>query len=97
MNKELAQILENAIQQIPEDYSLVFTLHELNGLSVAETAEVLDISESNVKVRLNRAKGMLQKEIWKMVSPDEIFGFNLIYCDAMVEKVMSRINQQGPP
>jgi len=92
VNKELGHIIENAIHQIPEDYRIVFTLRELNGLSVAETAEALDISESNVKVRMNRAKGMLQKEIKKMYSADEIFEFNLIYCDAMVEKVMSRIN-----
>jgi RNA polymerase sigma-70 factor (ECF subfamily) len=41
---------------------------------------------------MNRAKGMLQKEIKKMYSPEEIFEFNLIYCDAMVDKVMSRIS-----
>lgn len=92
VNKELGHVLENAIHQIPEDYRMVFTLRELNGLSVAETAETLDITESNVKVRLNRAKTMLQKEIKKMYSPEEIFEFNLIYCDAMVEKVMSKIN-----
>jgi RNA polymerase sigma factor (sigma-70 family) len=92
VNKELGRVLENAIHQIPEDYRIVFTLRELNGLSVAETAEALDISESNVKVRMNRAKGMLQKEIKRMYSADEIFEFNLIYCDAMVEKVMSKIN-----
>jgi len=91
VNKELGRVLENAIQQIPEDYRIVFTLRELNGLSVSETAEALDISENNVKVRMNRAKGMLQKEIKKIYSPDEIFEFNLIYCDSMVEKVMSRI------
>ena len=91
VNKELGRVLENAIHHIPEDYRIVFTLRELNGLSIAETAEALDISESNVKVRLNRAKGMLQKEIKKMYSPEEIFEFNLVYCDAMVEKVMSRI------
>jgi RNA polymerase sigma-70 factor (ECF subfamily) len=92
VNKELGHVLENAIHQIPEDYRIVFTLRELNGLSVAQTAEALDISESNVKVRMNRAKGMLQKEIKKMYSPEEIFEFNLIYCDAMVDKVMSRIS-----
>ena len=92
VNKELGHVLENAIHEIPEDYRIVFTLRELNGLSVAETAEALEISESNVKVRMNRARGMLQKEIKKMYSADEIFEFNLIYCDAMVEKVMSRIN-----
>lgn len=93
MNKELGRVLENAIHEIPEDYRIVFSLRELNGLSVAETAEALDITESNVKVRLNRAKAMLQKEIRKMYSPQEIFEFNLIYCDAMVEKVMAKINE----
>ena len=91
MNKELGRVLENAIHEIPEDYRIVFTLRELNGLNVAETAEALDITESNVKVRLNRAKGMLQKEIKKMYSPEEIFEFNLIYCDTMVNRVMAKI------
>ena len=93
MNKELGVVIENAIHKIQEDYRLVFTLRELNGLSVAETAEALDITESNVKVRLNRAKAMLQKEIKRMYSPDEIFEFNLIYCDAMVNNVMAKINE----
>lgn len=91
MNKELGHVLENAIHEIPEDYRIVFTLRELNGLSVAETSEALDITKSNVKVRLNRAKGMLQKEIKKMYSPQEIFEFNLIYCDVMVNRVMTKI------
>lgn len=93
VNKELGHVLENAIHQIPEDYRIVFSLRELNGLSVAETAEALDITESNVKVRLNRAKTMLQKEIKKMYSPEEIFEFNLIYCDGMVDRVMAKINE----
>lgn len=92
-NKELGRVLENAIHEIPEDYRLVFTLRELNGLSVAETAESLDISESNVKVRLNRAKAMLRTEIEKMYSPQEIFEFNLVYCDGMVKRVMEKINE----
>ena len=91
MNKELGHVLENAIHEIPEDYRIVFTLRELNGLSVAETSEAMGITESNVKVRLNRAKGMLQKEIKKMYSPQEIFEFNLIYCDVMVNRVMAKI------
>lgn len=93
VNKELGRVLENAIHQIPEDYRIVFSLRELNGLSVAETAEALDISESNVKVRLNRAKTMLQKEIKKMYSPEEIFEFNLIYCNGMVDRVMEKIEE----
>jgi RNA polymerase sigma factor (sigma-70 family) len=93
LNKELARVLENAIQEIPEDYRIVFSFRELNGLSVAETAGALDITESNVKVRLNRAKSMLQREIKKMYSREEIFEFNLIYCDGMVDRVMAKINE----
>jgi RNA polymerase sigma-70 factor (ECF subfamily) len=91
MNKELGQVIENAVHKIPEDYRIVFTLRELNGLNVAETAEALNLTENNVKVRLNRAKGMLQREIKKMYSPQDIFEFNLIYCDNMVNKVMNKI------
>jgi len=36
---------------------------------------------------------MLQKEIKKMYSPEEIFEFNLIYCDGMVDKVMKKIEE----
>lgn len=91
INKELGNVLENALLQIPEDYRMVFSLRELNRMSTAETAEALAISESNVKVRLNRAKGMLRKEIEKMYSPEDIFEFNLIYCDRIVENVMEQI------
>ena len=90
-NKELSVVIENAIKQIPLNYRLVFSLRELNGMSVHETAKVLDITETNVKVRLNRAKAMLRKEVEKMYSPQEIFEFNLIYCDRIVANVMNTI------
>ncbi len=92
LNKELGNVLENALGKIPEDYRLVFILRELNGLSTTETSEAVNISEANVKVRLNRAKTMLRSEIEKMYSPDEIYEFNLIYCDRIVENVMAKIN-----
>jgi RNA polymerase sigma-70 factor (ECF subfamily) len=93
-NRELSHVIEKAVEQIPLDYRMVFTLREMNGLSVAETAEALGISEGNVKVRLNRAKGMLRQQIEKMYSAEEIFEFNLVYCDAIVNRVMAKIN--GP-
>ncbi|GAC1395745.1 MAG: sigma-70 family RNA polymerase sigma factor [Sediminibacterium sp.] len=92
VNKELDHVLENALIQIPRDYRMVFTLREINGLSVAETAEAVGSSESNVKVRLNRAKTMLRVKIEKMYSPEEIFDFHLRYCDGMVVRVYAVIN-----
>ena len=94
VNKELGNVLESALNQIPEDYRIVFTLRELNGLSVMDTTEALGLSESNVKVRLNRAKKMLRTEIEKMYSPGEIYEFNLRYCDRMVEAVMQAVNDK---
>lgn len=90
--KELNHVLESALQELPINYRMVFSLRELNGFSVAETSRALTISESNVKVRLNRAKKMLRSEIEKMYSPEDIYEFNLIYCDPMVERVMLIIN-----
>jgi len=91
INKELGSIIESGLRNIPEDYRIVFTLRELNGMSVAETSEAANISISNVKVRLNRAKEMLRSEISKMYRPEDIFEFNLVYCDNIVDKVMSHI------
>lgn len=90
-NRELHFVIENALKQVPLDYRMVFSLREINGLNVAETADALGISESNVKVRLNRAKTMLRKEIEKSYTTDDIFEFNLIYCDAMVDRVMNKL------
>lgn len=93
VNRELNHVIENALLRIPVEYRTVFSLREINGLSVAETAEALEISESNVKVRLNRAKVMLRKDLEKTYTAEEIFDFNLIYCDMMVERVMNEIKK----
>jgi len=92
-NRELRHIIENALRKIPFDYRMVFSLREISGLNVSETAEMLGISEANVKVRLNRAKTMLRRDIENDYSANELFEFNLIYCDPMVENVMKKINE----
>jgi RNA polymerase sigma factor (sigma-70 family) len=92
ISSELNHIIGEAIIHIPFDYRVVFALRELNGMSTTETAESLDISEANVKTRLNRARRMLRKELETMYSPQDIFEFNLIYCDSVVNKVMGILN-----
>lgn len=87
-NHELEHIIEEALGKIPEDYRMVFSLREINGLNVSETADLLNISETNVKVRLNRSKAMLRKEIENSYSVSELFEFNAVYCDSMAGRVM---------
>lgn len=93
-NRELGRVIESALKQVPEDYRIVFSLREINGLNVMETADALNISEANVKVRLNRAKKMLRTEIEKSYSPEDVFEFNLVYCNDMVNRVMAIIKNK---
>jgi RNA polymerase sigma-70 factor (ECF subfamily) len=93
LNRELSHVIEEALEQVPEDYRLVFSLREMSGLNVKETAEALRITETNVKARLSRAKALLRNEIEKSYSAEEIFEFNLIYCDAMVNRVMTELGK----
>jgi len=93
ITKELNGIIEACIQKLPQDYRATFTLRALTGLSIAETADVMQTSAANVKVRLNRAKSMLRKEIEKIYTPEDIYEFNLVYCDRIVNAVMATIQQ----
>jgi RNA polymerase sigma factor (sigma-70 family) len=95
VNRELAVVLEKSVQNIPEIYRMVFVLREIQGFSIAETAELLDITAINVKVRLNRAKALLRKEIEQFYTRIDLYSFNLIYCDKMVDRVFAGIQQMN--
>lgn len=93
MNKELKLILEDAVAGLPEKYRMVFVMREVQGMSTNETMEVLGLGESNVKVRLIRAKEMLRMELNKKWKPEQIYEFNLVRCDVIVNYVMDKINK----
>ena len=92
MNKELKDILEKAVSSLPEKYRMVFVMREVQGMSTNETMEALDLGESNVKIRLNRAKEMLRAELNNYWQPTQLFEFNLVRCDVIVNHVMNSIN-----
>jgi RNA polymerase sigma-70 factor (ECF subfamily) len=90
VNKELSHVLENAITQLPEKYRLVFVLREIEDMSVRETSATLQIEESNVKVRLNRAKTMLRENLNGYMK-DRVYSFHLTRCDRIVNNVMNHL------
>lgn len=92
-NHELRKVIEYALADIPLEYRMVFALREMNGMNTKETAELMEITESNVKIRLSRAKKMLRESIEKSYSTQELFEFNLIHCDPMVNRVMKEIEK----
>jgi len=60
---EVRTLINRAVESLPEIYRQVFLLRDVEELDVNETAQTLSISTSNVKVRLHRARMMLQKEL----------------------------------
>jgi len=61
--KELGALLRQAIEGLPAIYRNVVLLRDIEELDVCETAAALDISESAVKVRLHRARALLQRSL----------------------------------
>jgi RNA polymerase sigma-70 factor (ECF subfamily) len=61
--KEVRQMLQQAITNLPPIYREVFVLRDVEELSNLETAVALSITVANVKVRLHRARLMLQKQL----------------------------------
>ena len=61
--KEIRQMLQEAITGLPEKYREVFILRDVEELNIFETAAALRITVGNVKVRLHRARLMLQKQL----------------------------------
>ncbi len=91
VNSELKVILEKVIRQLPEKYRTVFIMREIESMNVAETRECLDLSEVNVKVRLNRAKAMLKNSLAEYYRKEDILNFHLSRCDRIVENVMRQV------
>ena len=61
--REIRDVLHDAVLSLPDIYRQVFLLRDVEELSVAETAEALAISIASVKVRLHRARLLLQKQL----------------------------------
>ncbi len=92
LNSELKFALEEAIRQLPEKYRAVFIMREIEDMNVAETQACLDISEANVKVRLNRAKALLKDSLSQFYKKEDILHFHLTRCDRVIEGVMKGID-----
>ena len=91
--EQLRRLLERAVADLPDIFRTVFVLREIDGLSVEETAQVLDVPSATVKTRLLRAKRRLQEAL----APDVhealtgTFPFAGADCAALTERVMGRL------
>lgn len=96
IQRDLQNVLEVAMEALPESFRSVLMLREVEGLSTAETAECLGIGESLVKTRLHRARAALRHELENRsrAALGEAFPFHLSRCDRVVAAVFARIQDR---
>jgi RNA polymerase sigma-70 factor, ECF subfamily len=96
-NQRLAGALESAIDQLPAPFRVVFVLRAVEGLSVHETAELLELNEKTVKTRLFRAKRLLRTRLERRFSAagTQVYEFAGSRCDRLTAAVMERVLAAG--
>lgn len=63
LNEELGRTLQGAILSLPEKYRVVLVLRDVEGFSTEESAQILNLSATNIKVRLHRARLFLRDKL----------------------------------
>jgi RNA polymerase sigma-70 factor, ECF subfamily len=93
MEKQAVEILEDAVDGLPDNLRSVFMIREIEELSTAETAECLGLTEAAVKIRLHRARKLLRRQLYESVGATrgQAFRFLGVRCDRIVNGVMERI------
>jgi RNA polymerase sigma-70 factor, ECF subfamily len=91
--RELAALLESAVDALPDGCREVFVLRQVQGLSTSETAQTLGVSDDVVKTRLSRARAALRDDLFERagLAAQNAFTFLGSRCDRIVDFVMGRI------
>jgi RNA polymerase sigma-70 factor, ECF subfamily len=97
-DRELSSVLENAVLTLSDEYRLVFMLRDVEGMTTEETAQSLNLTPENVKVRLHRAHAKLRKELYEAVGATtaRCFQFHAVRCDRVVKGVFSTLGWLPP-
>ena len=92
---ELGHLLEQAVLDLPEHYRAVVMLRDIEGLSTAETAATLDLTEENVKIRLHRGRTMAREWLFDRVGSKakDAFPFMGVRCDRVVAMVFDKLQE----
>ncbi len=91
--REIQEVVEHAIDDLPEAFRIIFITRVIEGMNVEETAELLGLKQQTVKTRLHRARTMLRENVEKKVGPVvmEAFPFAGKRCDRLTEVVLKRL------
>ena len=90
---EARRLLEHAVDELPETFRVVFVMREIDGLSVEETAQALELRPATVKTRLHRARRLLRESLEEKLASavKEAFPFLGARCARVTERVLDRL------
>jgi RNA polymerase sigma-70 factor (ECF subfamily) len=93
--KQLKALINQYVDQLPQDFRIVFVLRAVEQLSVRETAQIVGIKEETVKTRYFRAKRLLRENIQTSMETNglKVYEFGGCHCDLIVRNVMERIQK----
>jgi RNA polymerase sigma-70 factor (ECF subfamily) len=91
--REIQRVVEHAIDELPDNFRIVFITRVVEGMNVEETAEILGLKPETVKTRLHRARGMLRENVEKKIGPVvmEAFPFAGKRCERLTVAVLKRL------
>lgn len=87
-------LLENAVDELPNDFRAVFVLRDVEGMSTEEAASYLGIRPETAKTRLHRARKMMRQSIEKKLSGafSALFPFDGARCAYMADRVIAALH-----
>jgi RNA polymerase sigma-70 factor (ECF subfamily) len=91
--REIQRVVEHAIDELPDNFRIVFITRVIEGMNVEETAEILGLKPETVKTRLHRARSMLRANVEKKIGPVvmEAFPFAGKRCERLTVAVLNRL------
>ena len=91
--RQLIQLVEQATDSLPEAFRMVFVARVIEGLSVEDTAALLDLQPATVKTRLHRARRLVKDRLEGQIGPVlvDAFPFAGKRCDRLTAAVLTKL------
>ena len=95
---QVRKLLEEAVDELPDPFRIVFIMRDIEGMSTAETSSHLSIRIETVKTRLHRARKLMRQAIEKELSGafSEVFPFGGARCARVADRVIERLQLLSP-
>lgn len=95
--REILRLVERATDNLPGIFRIVFMTRVIEGMSIEETASLLNLHPDTVKTRLYRARQLVREELDKQIGPVlmDAFPFAGQRCEGLTSAVLQRLNLPG--